>query len=169
MWAVLNEHWYSAEPQISVSPWKAELGVDLLVWPSILGSSGWKYARICCEMGTGGRCDSLVMQPLSYLHEKHLYVAGKWKTAPLVFGVSSISWRRCQRLSSWLPPLLQLNLLFPLPWPHCQALGLRSNCWGSPSSCSWPGSLQTCEGMWTPIFSHFFHSKLGFMTAFTKK
>lgn len=35
----------------------------------------------------------------------------------------SISLRRCQRLSSWLPPLLQLNLLSPLPWPHCQPLG----------------------------------------------
>lgn len=86
--------------------------------------------------------------------------SGLWNWSPLV-GESARDFHPGYRL--------QLNLLSPLPWPRCQALGLRSNCWSSPSSCSWPGSLQTCEVMWTPIFSPFFRSKLGFMAAFTKK
>lgn len=168
MWAVWNEHWYSAEPQISVSPWKAEQGVDLLVWPSSSGSSGWSSSQgsaVRWALVAGGIlwfCSPSVtwMKNIFMSLKVESCSSGLWNWSPLV-GEGARDFHPGYRL--------QLNLLSPLPWPCCQALGLRSNCWGSPSSCSWPGSLQTCEVMWTPIFSPFFRSKLGFMAAFTKK
>lgn len=55
-------------------------------------------------MGTGGRWYSLVLQPLSYLDEKYIYESESGKLLLWSLELVSISWRRCQRLSSWLPP-----------------------------------------------------------------